>query len=128
MVTKTTAGVKISVETYFQPEYSHPKNNDYLFAYKITIENKSDHTVKLISRHWHIVDSNGARREVNGEGVVGNQPVIEPNKSHQYVSGCNLKSEIGKMYGTYSMQRQYDGKAFKVRIPEFHLIAPDKLN
>ena len=128
MVTEITEGVKISVETYYQPEYSRPLSNEYMFAYRVTIENMGMHTVQLISRHWYIIDSNGTRREVQGEGVVGKQPVIEPGQSHQYVSGCHLRSEIGKMYGSYLMERQYDGKQFQVIIPEFQLIAPDKLN
>jgi ApaG protein len=128
MVTKTTEGVKISVETYYQPEYSRPMNNDFMFAYRITIENGSQNTVQLISRHWYIVDSNGTKREVVGDGVVGKQPIIEPGHDHQYISGCQLRSEMGKMHGTYLMERQFDGKRFKVNIPVFYLIAPDKLN
>jgi len=128
MVTKITEGVKISVETFYQEEYSQPLNNEFMFAYRITIENVGEHTIKLLRRHWHIFDSCGITREVEGEGVVGLQPVIEPNKSHQYVSGSHLKTEIGKMYGTYLMERQIDSKKFKVNIPEFQLIAPFKLN
>lgn len=128
VVTKTTEGIKISVETYYQPEYSKPLNNEYMFAYRITIENQTTYSIKLISRHWHIIDSNGTKREVQGEGVVGKQPVIEPGDHHQYVSGCHLRTEMGKMHGTYLMERQLNGKQFSVNIPEFKLIAPDKLN
>ena len=128
MVEKITKGVKISVETYYQPEYSRPLNNEFMFAYRITITNNSDNTVKLLSRHWHIIDATGVKREVEGEGVVGKQPVIEPGDSHQYVSGCHLRTEIGKMYGSYIMERQIDGRPFEVRIPEFRLIAPFKFN
>jgi ApaG protein len=128
MVTKITEGVKISVETFYQEEHSQPLNNEFMFAYRITIENCSDNTVKLLRRHWYIFDSCGITREVEGEGVVGLQPVIEPGKSHQYISGSHLKTEIGKMYGTYLMERQIDGRKFKVNIPEFQLIAPFKLN
>jgi ApaG protein len=128
MVTKITEGVKISVETFYQEEYSQPMNNEFMFAYRITIENGSENTIKLLRRHWYIFDSCGITREVEGEGVVGLQPVIEPGKSHQYVSGSHLKTELGKMYGTYLMERQIDGKRFKVNIPEFQLIAPFKLN
>ena len=128
MITKITEGVKISVETFYQEEYSQPLNNEFMFAYRITIENGSENTVKLLRRHWYIFDSCGVTREVEGEGVVGLQPIIEPQKSHQYVSGSHLKTEIGKMYGTYLMERMIDGKHFKVNIPEFHLVAPFKLN
>jgi ApaG protein len=82
----------------------------------------------LIHRHWHIFDAGFTQREVNGEGVVGQQPVLEPGQSHKYVSGCNLKSGIGKMLGTYEMERVVDGAKFSVNIPEFTMIAPLRLN
>lgn len=128
MVTKITEGVKVSVETVYQAEYSNPANDHFMFAYKICIENLSDYSVQLISRHWNIFDSNGSHREVEGEGVVGLQPVIEPGTSHEYVSGCNLKSDIGSMKGSYLMRRLVDDEDFIVRIPEFYLIAPYRLN
>jgi ApaG protein len=128
METSTTQGVKISVTTNYLPDYSSPAQQHFVFAYKISIENNSEFTVKLLRRHWHIYDSNGVVREVEGEGVVGQQPVLEPNESHQYVSGCNLKTGIGKMKGTYLMERLVDGKQFNVNIPEFVLIVPYKLN
>lgn len=128
MVAKTTQGVKVSVETFYQSGYSNPANSEYFFAYKITIENFSEHRIRLLKRHWQIFDSNGMWREVEGEGVVGNQPVLESGKSYQYVSGCNLKSEIGKMSGTYLMENTMDGKTFLVNIPEFRMFAPHKLN
>ena len=81
MITTITDGVKVSVETQFQPEYSNPQGDHFMFAYKINIENLSDTTVQLLRRHWDIFDSNGIHREVEGEGVVGEQPVIEPGKS-----------------------------------------------
>lgn len=99
-----------------------------MFAYRVSIENQSEQTIKLLRRHWYVFDSNGSTREVEGEGVVGLQPVIEPGKTHQYVSGSHLKTEIGKMHGTYLMERVTDGKRFKVNIPEFPLIAPFKMN
>lgn len=128
MLTNTSNGVRISVETFYQPEYSQPMNHEYMFAYRITITNESEYTVKLISRYWSVFDSNGVYREVEGEGVVGQQPVLEPGQSHQYVSGSHLRTEIGKMKGYYVMERVVDGKLFKVGIPEFQLLAPFKLN
>lgn len=128
METSTTQGVKITVTTNYLPDYSSPAQQHFVFAYKISIENNSEFTVKLLRRHWHIYDSNGVVREVEGEGVVGQQPVLEPHESHQYVSGCNLKTGIGKMKGTYLMERLVDGKQFSVNIPEFVLIVPYKLN
>jgi ApaG protein len=128
MVTKITDGVKISVETIYQPEYSNPVNEHFMFAYRINIENLTENSVQLLNRHWHIFDSNGTKREVEGEGVVGQQPIIEPGDNHEYVSGCNLKTDMGKMKGSYEMERIVDGLKFRVNIPEFYLIAPYKLN
>ena len=128
MDTKTTQGVTVNVTTNYLPDYSSPAQQHFVFAYKITIQNNSEFTVKLLRRHWHIYDSNNEIREVEGEGVVGQQPVLEPGESHQYVSGCNLKTSIGKMAGNYLMERLVDGRQFYVTIPEFTLIIPYKLN
>jgi ApaG protein len=128
MVTAITQGVKISVETVYQDEYSNPVNEQFMFAYRIQIENLSDYTVQLKRRHWIIFDSNGSEREVEGEGVVGVQPVIEPGDSHSYVSGCHLTTDIGSMKGEYAMVRTVDQTDFEVDIPEFELIVPYRLN
>ena len=128
MVTQITEGVKISVETIYQSEYSNPGNGHFMFAYKISIENLSEYSVQLMRRHWFIFDSNGTRREVEGDGVVGLQPVLEPGNIHQYVSGCNLKTPMGSMKGNYQMRRVVDAEEFEANIPEFYLIAPYKLN
>ncbi|MDJ1469463.1 Co2+/Mg2+ efflux protein ApaG [Cytophagaceae bacterium DM2B3-1] len=128
MVTEITEGVKVTVATEYQPEYSSPAQEHYVFTYKISIENCSEYTVQLLRRHWHIHDSNGSIREVEGEGVIGLQPVLEPGETHEYVSGCNLKTNIGKMKGTYLMERIVDGKQFRVRIPEFTMVVPYRLN
>lgn len=128
MVTTITDGVKVSVETQYQPEYSNPANDHYMFAYKIYIENLSNYTVQLMRRKWDIIDSNGTHRQVEGEGVVGEQPVIEPGKSHEYVSGCNLRTDMGRMKGGYQMVRTMDNAAFDVEIPEFFMEAPYRMN
>lgn len=128
MVTKITDGVKVSVDTIYQPEYSNPINEHFMFAYRVKIENMGEYGVQLMNRHWTIFDSNGTKREVEGEGVVGQQPVIEPGNNHEYVSGCNLKTDIGSMKGSYEMKRIVDGQTFRVNIPEFYLITPFKLN
>ncbi|PTX14361.1 ApaG protein [Pontibacter mucosus] len=128
MDTKTTEGVKITVTTNYLPDYSSPVQQHFVFAYRIKIENRSEFTVKLLRRHWYIHDSTGQMREVEGEGVVGQQPILEPGEIHEYVSGCNLKTGIGKMRGTYLMERLVDGRHFDVTIPEFTLVVPYKLN
>jgi ApaG protein len=127
-IQQVTEGVSITVETFYQPAQSNPISAEYLFAYRITIENLSTMPVKLLRRHWYIVDSNGAYREVEGEGVVGQQPLIEPGGSYQYVSACNLRTDMGKMYGNYQMENLYNKKLLTVEIPEFQMIAPFKMN
>ncbi|MDH5365837.1 MAG: Co2+/Mg2+ efflux protein ApaG [Cyclobacteriaceae bacterium] len=128
MITQITQGIQVSVETEYQPEYSSPSQYHYVFTYKIEIINKNDYTVKLLSRHWNIHDANTSKREVDGEGVVGKNPVLEPGENHIYISGCNLKSGMGRMYGTYTFERILDGKKLTVKIPEFVMIVPFKLN
>ncbi len=128
MVSKVSEGVLVSVETFYQADYSNPQQGEYMFAYRITIENKNSFTIQLQRRHWHIFDSNGENREVEGEGVVGEQPVLKPGEQYQYVSGCNLKSEMGKMYGTYEMENLDSKQLFDVNIPPFDLIVPNKMN
>jgi len=128
MVSAITEGVKVSVVTEYQPAHSSPMHAHYVFTYRITIENGSEHTVQLMHRYWTIYDANGLVREVSGEGVVGQQPVLEPGESHAYVSGCNLKTGMGKMKGVYIMERLFDGRQITVNIPEFMLITPYRLN
>lgn len=128
MVTQTTEGVKISVETEYHPEYSATKNGYFVFTYRIVIENHSNYTIQLLRRHWHIYEADGSVSEVEGEGVIGQQPVIEPGQYHQYVSGCNLRTGMGKMKGLYLMERMLDGKQFNAVIPEFSMVVPFRLN
>ncbi len=128
MVSSVTEGVKVSVKTEYQADYSSPMQAHFVFTYRISIENASDYTIQLLRRHWTIFDSNGTIREVEGEGVVGQQPVLEPGEVHEYVSGCNLRSSIGKMAGTYLVERIIDGKILRVNIPEFTMVVPYKLN
>lgn len=128
IATSITEGVKVTVETHYQSEYSNPEMEHFRFVYRITIENMSNEVLQLTRRAWHIFDAKGDHQDIEGEGVVGEQPIIEPGQSHQYVSGCNLKSEYGYMVGTYTMLRPADGKFFLVSIPKFNLIAEYKLN
>ena len=128
MVTAITQGVKISVDTVYQDEYSNPDKEHFMFAYQITVENLSDYSIQLMRRQWFIFDSSGSRREVEGEGVIGVQPLIEPGESYSYVSGCNLTTDMGSMSGNYLMKRTADETDFTVDIPEFLLIVPYRLN
>ncbi|HVZ57478.1 MAG TPA: Co2+/Mg2+ efflux protein ApaG [Chitinophagaceae bacterium] len=128
MTSKISEGVEVSVETFYQPDYSNPLQSEYMFAYRITLENHNGFPVKLHRRHWHIFDSNGSYREVEGEGVVGVQPTLAPGEKYQYVSGCNLRTEMGRMQGTYQMENLHNKKMFEVNIPAFEMIVPFKGN
>lgn len=128
MVTETTNGVLIGVDVQYQSEYSNPMQRHYVFTYQIKIENRGDFTIQLQRRNWEIFDSNGSFKTVEGEGVIGEKPILEPGESYTYVSGCNLKSEIGKMKGYYIFERQMDGQLFDVTIPEFVMFAPWRQN
>jgi ApaG protein len=121
-------GVQVSVETFYQPDYSNPIQSEFMFAYRITLENHNTFPVKLHRRNWQIFDSNGSNREVEGEGVVGVQPIIQPGETYQYVSGCNLRTEMGKMKGTYQMENLNNKQMFQVDIPSFEMIVPMKNN
>lgn len=125
---KISNGIEIKVETHYQPDFSNPANSEFMFAYKITIENNNIFTVKLLSRYWKIFDSNGTYREVEGEGVVGVQPVIMPGEKYQYISGCNFKTEFGKMSGKYLIENLNNNHLFEVDVPTFIFQTPFKLN
>ncbi len=126
--TQLTHGIKVSVQTSFHNEHSVAENNHFLFSYHISIENKSSAAVQLISRHWYIFDSINERREVEGDGVVGEQPVIMPGEVFEYESTCSLTTDMGKMSGTYLIERKLDSTRFEVAIPKFELVAPYRLN
>lgn len=128
METLITNGIRVCVETSYQPDYSNPDESKFIYAYQITIDNLSTSTVQLLRRHWIIVESTGISREVAGDGVIGQQPVLQPGETHQYVSWCPLQTSFGKMYGSYDMINLTSQELFKVQIPEFRLIAPFVLN
>jgi len=128
MVSLTTHNITVSAETFYQEKLSKPETNEFLFTYRITIENNGPKTVQLLKRIWHVVNGFGKVQTVEGEGVIGKRPIIEPNNFHQYISGVHLKTEIGKMSGSYFMQQLIDNKILEIKIPEFKLVAPFKLN
>jgi ApaG protein len=120
--TSTTEGIRIAVQPIYIDGQSDVLQRKFVFAYFIRIENHSHQTVQLLRRHWFIRHSSGRVEEVEGEGVVGKQPIIPPGKSFEYNSYCILETLEGNMEGTYLMQRQ-SGELFRVVIPKFTLRA-----
>jgi ApaG protein len=118
-----TRDIRIAVEPDFLEDQSDPEENRYLWAYRVTIENKSELSVQLLSRYWRITDARGRVREVRGEGVIGEQPVIAPGRAFEYTSGAPLETPSGFMTGTYHM-RASSGESFEVGIPMFALESP----
>ena len=118
----TTDGVTVRVSVSYLPEQSEPRRGRWFWAYHIRIENESARAVQLLTRHWVIIDGRGARHSVEGEGVVGEQPLIAPGASFDYVSGCPLQTPSGAMQGSYRMIDE-DGTCFDAAIPKFALLA-----
>jgi len=119
----TTRGVTVRVAPTFLAEQSEPEEGRWAWAYHVRLENEGEAAVQLLSRHWIITDASGRVEEVRGPGVVGEQPVIEPGRSFDYVSGCPLPTPSGLMRGTYQMV-DADGDRFDVQIPAFSLDSP----
>ncbi len=128
MISKVTKGVAISVEVEYNAQQSAVLLQEFAFAYTITMHNSAINTVQLLRRHWYIHDSNVTMREVEGEGVVGQKPILHPGESYNYTSGCVINTEMGKMFGYFIFKDLHSAKEFSVEIPEFPLIAPFKMN
>ncbi len=123
----TTHGIRVQVRSRYLPERSAPREEQYLFAYHITISNVGHDTAQLISRHWYITNAEGQTEEVEGPGVVGEQPVLAPGTSFEYTSFCPLKTSVGSMHGTYTMVTP-GGTTFEARISPFTLAVPYAVN
>lgn len=128
MVSQITRGIKISVLTTFEGTYFKNHKIHFAFSYEITIENQGKDSVQLISRHWEIFDSLNNIETVDGEGVIGQKPVLKSGESHTYSSGCLLSSPFGSMKGHFNMVNFTTTKNFKVIVPSFKLSAPFALN
>ena len=124
MFKATTHDVSITVMPVYIDERSNPAASQYFWAYRVAIENNSDQTLQLLTRYWHITDSNGHVEEVSGDGVIGEQPIMKPGENFSYTSGCPLQTPSGIMVGYYMMQNEI-GKMLKVEIPAFPLDLPD---
>lgn len=120
---QVTRGVRVKVTPAYLDDQSDPDLGRFLWSYTVTIENRGNETVQLISRYWHITDAMGRIQEVRGPGVVGAQPVIEPGKTFEYTSGCPLPTASGAMSGRYHM-RSASGESFEAQIPAFLLESP----
>ena len=123
----TTHGIRVDVVSSFAAEQSAPEEGHWFFLYQLTILNRSERTVQLVSREWRITNADGRTEHVRGPGVVGQQPVLRPSEGFQYVSGCPLDTPVGTMAGAYQMVDE-DGEPFDVEIAAFALADPMALN
>jgi ApaG protein len=119
--------ITIKAKSLFLPDKSNFERPLYFFMYKIEIINEGSEQVQLLTRHWDIQDANGNVNVVNGEGVIGNKPILNPNDMFEYTSYCPLKTNFGSMKGFYTFS-QKNGDMFKSLIPEFSLIVPNNIN
>lgn len=124
MVSKITHGIKVSVISQYIPENSNPVRNDYVFGYQVTISNQSTKRVQLLRRHWIITNGAGQKKEVKGDGVIGQQPVLHTNGSHTYQSWCPFATKLGMMTGSYTMVDLDTEEEFEVAVPPFIMIHP----
>jgi ApaG protein len=121
-----TRDIEVTVEPYYLDDQSDPDDNRYVWGYRIIISNHSDDAVRLMTRYWNITDENGQVDEVNGPGVIGEQPVLRPGDTYEYSSGCPLETPSGVMFGHYRMETE-SGDAFDVAIPAFSLDTPGRV-
>ena len=123
----TTSGIRVEVLSRYSPENSRPFQNTWVFQYTVRITNQGSDTVQLLSRHWIITDAFGQTEEVEGPGVVGEQPTLAPGEFFKYSSWCPLKTPTGMMHGTYQMVGK-DGEQFDIDIAPFGMKAPYAVN
>jgi len=123
MYSKKTKQINITVNPYFLDDQSEPEDQHFVWAYQVTIDNQSNKKVQLKNRYWKIIDSNGSEQEVRGEGVVGEQPILNPGEKFEYTSGTPLSTPSGFMGGYYEMETN-EGKKFDAIIPQFSLDSP----
>lgn len=121
---ETTRGIRVSVRAFYLADQSEPDRSHFVWAYRVAIANEGRQTVQLVRRTWLITDGLGRTQQVQGEGVVGEQPVIEPGRSFEYTSGTPLQTPSGFMRGTYHLLVQATGETFDAAIPPFSLDSP----
>ena len=123
MYSETTRGITVTVKPFYLEDQSSPDSGHYVWAYRVRIENRSAQTVQLLRRHWIITDALGRIQDVQGAGVVGEQPMIEPGEVFEYTSGTPLATSSGIMVGSYQMEGA-GGERFDIAIPAFSLDTP----
>ncbi len=128
MVQQVTQGIKVSIETEYQGTFYRNYKMQYAFSYQVTIENQGKDTVQILTRHWRISDSLNDKEIVDGEGIVGEKPILKPGHKHTYSSNCSLISPYGSMRGYYRLVNFSTTSKFKVSIPVFKLSASFALN
>ena len=127
MSSAITEGIRVEVAGAYRPDRSEPGQHRWLFSYTVTIANQGTEAAQLLTRHWIIVDGNGRREDVQGDGVVGHQPRLEPGQSFEYTSYCVLRTSHGSMRGSYQLLRD-DGRRFDAAIAQFPLVVPGTVN
>jgi len=125
---KITNDIKVSVKPSYEGNFDSIEGSVDVFSYQIIIENNSNHTIKLLKRRWLVLDAADYDYEIEGNGVIGEQPILLPGEKHTYESGSQLKCPIGAMKGSYLFKRLADNKKIQVEIPHFHLLAPFVFN
>ena len=123
----TTRGIRVQVESFYDEDRSAPQENYYFFAYQVRISNVGEEPAQLVSRDWIITDATGSQQQVQGPGVVGEQPLLSPGESFEYTSFCPLSTPVGSMHGSYRMVLE-DGEAFEAKIAPFSLAVPHSVN
>ncbi len=122
-----TRDIRVEVEARYVPDRSAPDEKQWFFAYAVKIENLGEEVVQLLSRHWIITDANGRVDEVQGAGVIGEQPVLRPGETFAYASACPLPTPMGTMHGTYQMVTD-EGERFDAKVAPFTLCEPFAIN
>lgn len=128
MVTAISSGIKISIHCNFEPRFSNPENNLFVFSYHINIGNRNNFTKSVERRRWKIQDSAAPARKAEGEGLLSRQPIIPPDGSYSYRSFCDFSTDTGQIKGIYEMCNIENDILFAVKVPSFVLMVPHRLN
>ncbi len=128
MITEITSGVEVSINATYLAEKSQPEYLQFVFTYHVFIKNSNNFPVQLLRRKWIIQNGVGEVEVVEGDGVIGRQPILKPGENHEYISGAVLATPLGIMHGLYYFQNKLTDAVFEVNIPQFNLEATEILN